>query len=443
MWRSSIFRTTVLVASLALGLNCTYAPTPAAADKRGIGNAIGTGIGIGIGIGILNELSKLPNPKAQPEKGKGGGSTPAGRGSAPERTETTEDRAADARNHAAQQAEFEEIRRTERLEKQRNVASAIRSFVLQLETWHRWVRENGNANVKVSSGVNINQVTDGEVRKAVETAYKSARLFEFDKLAGELWTRDRLMVRILEQSKQDLEDYFRGVGVKGVSMSDLDQVFEKSAKRVYAQALQVSEMIGVSHSFARFIRIIFEQSDRTDESLWTIGADGHYDRLVAGLVDSVPRQTLISEDQALASDPQGIEREFLFRFRARRVLYDCMSSRYADMVSGKAGALEISVQTSSGGTSRGAKLDEGSQQRPVGGAAARPAGLGQPGNIWERMLEIVRANCRDPLTYVVNDAKDGKIQPRPARWDSAGTPFELLERPHVTPLQGGSTVPLR
>jgi hypothetical protein len=73
-------------------------------------------------------------------------------------------------------------------------------------------------------------------------------------------------VQILREAKQGIEPYFKGVGAKGPSMADLKDVFAKSATAVYARALELAEIVGVSHSFDRFIRAIYENSDRVPET---------------------------------------------------------------------------------------------------------------------------------------------------------------------------------
>ncbi len=426
--------------ALAAAALSIWGSSPASADRRGFG----IGVGIGAGAVILNELSRGAGAVTSPQRRSGSGGSGRSRSNdddddssssssssrSTSRERSTEDRAADYRNYAAKRAELDEIRRTEQLEHERDVQKAIRSFVEQLESWHKTMRQNGQANVRVSTGANINQVTDGEVRRAVEAAYKSARLYEFEKLAGEIWTKDRLTVRILDYSRKGLDEYFKGVGVKGASISDVEQIFEKSARHVYAHALQVAELIGVSHSFDRFIRTIFEQSDRVDESLSTLGADGRYERIVGGIVDSVPRQAFISDDQVLASDPLGLEKQFLFRFRARRVLYDCLSSQYSNFATGGGPAKSVEIAQ---------RNDSGQQNAPSravqpGAEVARPAALGQEAaEVWDRLREFLNASCRDPMGVVLTEAKDGRIQPRPARWDSTGGDGAFPGRPQVIP----------
>ena len=110
----------------------------------------------------------------------------------------------------------------------------------------------------------LNQVTAGQVKVSIEDAYEKANLREFEKYTGELWTRDRLLVRTLRYATKNLGPYFEGVGAKGPSMDDLKDLFAKSAHEVFAKALETNEIIGVSKSFDRFIRTIYEYSDTGD-----------------------------------------------------------------------------------------------------------------------------------------------------------------------------------
>lgn len=455
MQRSSIFRLTGGLTAAAALCAGTLAPFEADARGRGIGAGIGIGAGVGAGLMLLNEAAKAANinNSGGGKSGSSGSSRSRSKNSDDDddkkadngsdkssKQKSAEERAADARNHAALQTEYLEITRTEQLERERNVQQAVRRFVSKLEDWHKWLRDNKNANVRMSSGTNINQVTDGEVKRAVEDAYKAAQLYEFERMAGEIWTRDRLLVRILDRSQKELDDYFQGVGVKGTSMADLQQVFDRSAKHVHGQALQIAELIGVSYSFDRFIRTIFEQSDRTDESLWTIGADGHYELLIAGLVDSIPRQSFISDDQVLSSDRLGLDKQFTFRFRARRALYDCMSVRYAELIGSGGDGAAIPVAAQGDGSARPA-LAQGdaaaTEKSATTPSSARPAALGDRPTVWSRLREAMNTVCRQPLGAVLSEVKNGRIQPKPARWDSGGADMVGRRNP-VIPAQSGN-----
>src|SRR5262245_9491630 len=119
------------------------------------------------------------------------------------------------------QKEREEEDRSRRLERQRNVEQAVEDFLYCLKQLHG-IRKGTESELcvvdsddKAGKSPLISQVTAGEVTREIEEAYKQARLYDFERLAGELWTRERLLVRIVDRSAMELPPYFKGVGAKG------------------------------------------------------------------------------------------------------------------------------------------------------------------------------------------------------------------------------------
>ena len=415
------------VSVAALASTAVFAATTAYAQRR----AVGTAIGIGAGLLIMNEAAKAMQNKTQvPQRkpkgdGSGGGSGGAsGAASNPQKpADAPQVSFSDVKRMTQVRNEINEIKRAKQQEDDRNVDQAVKTLLLHIEAKHQIMRGQ-RANVKVSSGSDINQVTAGEIKRALEEAYKQGRLYEFERFAGELWTRDRLMVRLLRHSQARLDPYFDGIGAKGASMSDLSDLFAKSARDVYAKALEVAEIIGVSHSFDRFIRTIYEYSDRADESLWTVGADGRYERLVSNNINAVPVELFILTAGSHAGDNQGLERQFQFRFRARRAFYDCMAASYPEFLSGGGKTIQVST-AGKGETSRGAKLE---RTPAAGGAAVQTGALKSSAALetfeevpaaWRRAETQMSTACRPMLQRITLDATSGKIAPVPSRWDNA------------------------
>jgi hypothetical protein len=426
------------VSVAALAAAAVLTPTTARADRRGVGTAIG----IGAGLLLMNEAAKAMQGKQQvpQRKPKGDGSGGGGSGGGGNASNNNREKPADApqvsfsdvKRMTQVRNEINEIKRAKQQEDDRNVDQAVATILRYIECKHQemrgipmWDCQRGNrATVKVSTGANINQVTAGEIKRALEESYKQGRLYEFERFAGELWTRDRLMVRVLRHAQRRLDPYFDGVGAKGASMSDLSDLFAKSARDVYAKALEVAEIIGVSHSFDRFIRTIYEYSDRADESLWTVGADGRYERLVSNNINAVPVELFILTAGSHAGDNQGLERQFQFRFRARRAFYDCMAASYPDFLSGGSKTIQVST-ASKGETSRGAKLE---RTPATGGAQVETGALKSSAALetfeevpaaWRRAETQMSTACRPMLQRITLDATSGKIAPVPSRWDNA------------------------
>lgn len=408
--------TTSLVGIGAIAIAISSFANSAVAQRRGVG----TVLGIGAGLSLMNEAAKAMQGK-QEVKRKPRGEGGSGEGGTANREKPAEAQVSfsDVKRMTQVRNEINEIKRAKQQEDDRNVDLAVKELLAHIEYKHQELRGQ-RVNVKVSSGSNINQVTAGEIKRAVDDAYKAGRLYEFERFAGELWTRDRLMVRLLRHAQARLDPYFDGIGAKGPSMNDLGDLFGRSARDVYAKALEVAEIIGVSHSFDRFIRTIYEYSDRADESLWTVGADGRYERLVTNYINAVPGDLFILTAGTHGGDNQGLERQFQFRFRARRALYDCMASNYAELVGGAGKVVQASVQ-SKADTNRGAKLER-TQAAPSTGLAQKPAALETfeeiPG-AWRSAESQMSSVCRNTLQRVTLDATAGKIAPVPSRWDNA------------------------
>jgi hypothetical protein len=410
------------VSVAALAATAVFAATAAHAQRR----AVGTAIGIGAGLLLMNEAAKAmqgkqPVPQRKP-KGDGSGSGTGGTANNAVKPADPMVSFDDVKRMTQVRNEIKEIHRAKQQEEDRNVDLAVGLLLRDLEAKHLALRGQ-RTNVKVSHGADINQVTAGEIKRALDEAYKQGRLYEFERFAGELWTRDRLMVRVLRHAQRRLDPYFDGIGAKGASMTDLSDLFAKSARDVHAKALEVAEIIGVSHSFDRFIRTIYEYSDRTDQSLWTVGADTRYERLVSSNINAVPVELFILTAGSHAGDSQGLERQFQFRFRARRAFYDCMAASYPEFVSGGG----RTIQVSSGNTTRGAKLERTAQQ----GAAVETGALKGSESLesfedipaaWRRAETQMSTSCRPMLQRITLDATSGKIAPVPSRWDHAENP---------------------
>jgi hypothetical protein len=345
----------------------------------------------------------------------------------------------DAKNAAAAVAEYQEMERAKQLERGRNVDLALNEFISLLKDYHKQILHR-DVNVEAATGLNINQVTTGELRRGAEDAYKNARLYEFERYAGELWTRDRLLVRIIQQSETGLKPYFEGVGAKGPSMAEINDLFARSAIQVHSKALEISEIVGVSLSFDRFIRAMYENSDRT-EGLWARGtneqADGLYERLATTLIDTQPREMFIQDGAGLASDPLGLERQFQYRFRARRALYDCLTAHYSDFVTkastGKpieAAFNEKSAPSAAGSATKGLLPEPAPNSLAAGSTKtadaepATPTAMSLPGveDVSMRAQSYISQYCRDSTLSVANLARQGKIEPISTRVDASALP---------------------
>jgi hypothetical protein len=299
--------------------------------------------------------------------------------------------------------ENEKKEATARLESDRNVDDAISKFIQDLQQRHTKLWGKHVSHVARGDG-NINEVTDGMIRLLVEEAYKQARLDEFDPgLPETMWSRERLTVFILRQARFGIDSFYTGVGAKGPNAENLRAVFLNAAREVYTRALETAEIMGVSHSFDKFIGKIYRASTGADDGLPTLGADGRYEKLMSSVIESVPlKASTTAAPQAGAQ--LGLDRQFLFRFRARRTLYDCLSASYATL----------------------SKLDSTMPASVVEGDT-RGAGIGSQGatvvtvssEVWRRVEAHAKDVCRVTVqSSVLKAATEGDLRPQSVRADS-------------------------
>ncbi|MEZ5844386.1 MAG: hypothetical protein R3D27_11745 [Hyphomicrobiaceae bacterium] len=419
------------------------------AEARG-GKGLGVAIGIGAAAAIIGGAARtLGAPQERRSRSRGGRRRPASRDD--DDSDTPSGKSTQASINTAVDYEALGLIEGNRVtENNRNVDLAVKGFIEVLEDEHQKLR-GSRSNVRVSSGTNINQVTAGEVRRLIEEIYGGAGLTQFDRFAGELWTRDRLTVAILFEARRGLAPYFDGVGAKGPSLDDLRDVFAKAAGEVYARALEMSEIVGVSHSFDRFVRTISENSDQAPRGLQTIGADARFERLLTTAINTVPYQAFIAQSAVVASDPKGLKRQFQFRFRARRSLYDCLAANYVEIATGKpkqnetaipVGLIRIESFQPVATGSRGASIDgakpPGAPTLSAPGEKAEQNGAAPPAilqDLWERVKDHVNEKCRSTMMTVAEVARSKGLEPQPARWDSYAPAAGTLGQPGSGGLQ--------
>lgn len=378
--------------------------------------------------------------------GGGGGSDGSGGGgsdsddssyssdSATSKDDKKANKAAEARLEAAKAAknlyrnrkEIAEQNKARILERGRDVDQAIKDFIGKLTGLHKGLRKLTGVDAKVAAGTNINEVTEGSVKNAIEAAYDKAEFNEFASLAGEMWTRDRLLVRIVDDAQSRLGGYFNGVGAQGPSMTDLkNDVFPKSAHYVRGTALEVSEIIGVSHSYDRFIRTVYESVETGKSSPLATGGDSRYERFVTAAINSVPLKNFVKQGGAVAADAAGLERNFQFRFRARRVLYDCLSSNVPQLIrQGGGKTIDAAYQAPAGAAGetggRGAQIDTAPESGPASnittGALGKAEALKQTEVVWAQAQQQLGSACGSRIASLAGQ----KVHPVPAHWTSTG-----------------------
>jgi hypothetical protein len=369
-------------------------------------NSIGNIIGVGAAGALLNDAAKALGQKPQRPSGSPGSGS--GSGSEPVKRNEDPDAAARAARQLAAIEENAEIERVQKMELERNVDLAIKAFLDKLIEWHNAI--NTGDRVRSTRG-ELNQVTAGQVKASIEEAYEKANLREFEKYSGELWTRDRLLVRIMRYATKNLRPYYEGVGAKGPSMDDLKDLFHKSAREAFAKALETGEIIGVSKSFDRFIRTIYEYTDSGGEDLTTRGMDGQYERLTSMAIEAVWRGDFGDGSAASLADGEGLDRQFLFRFRARRALYDCLSLTYPELMRGGGGTTTAAFTTTSAPTTSATPAAARGRVNPPPRSLSQAEQEALAGRVRTHVANV----CQGNVPTILAKAKSGNIGPVSSR----------------------------
>ncbi len=410
----------------------TISTGAAAAGAMWAPDVASAGDGFGMAMGIMGGMMRHGGGGGGYRHRHGGGG--GGEESPSDRQDGKQDQVRNNENAVLLYETAEAMALNQNSEESRNVGNAIKSFIDVLEQEHRKLRNSANANVRASTGSNINQITEGEIRTSVDKAYEETHLTDFDTLAGELWTRDRLQVQILREAEKGILPYFKGVGAKGPDMNNLQEVFKEAAIKVYARALELSEIIGVSRSFDHFIRTIYENSDQAPDGLWTVGADVQYERMLTRVINDVDQAYFIAnrvdiENQRAATLAVRLSHQFDFRFRARRALYDCLSAGYVALISkGPSTPPQI-------GGSRGAKIDifarPGAKTPSAKPATPEVVNVVESGDssaqLWKRAQQVVSEKCREITKPFARTAAETGLKPISARTDlavAAGLAFD-------------------
>ena len=370
---------------------------------------------------------------------------------------TVEKAVAASKDFAARRHEADEWQRAKNQEAGRNVEQAISGpvgFIAVLKQKHQEIL-HAKVNVDAASGVNINQITAGELRPGLESAYQKAGLAAFERYSGELWTRDRLLVSILNQAKKGLAPYFEGVGAKGPSMAEINELFVRSAKAMYVKALEINEVFGISLSFDRFVRTMYEHADR-DASLWEPDKNGRfeqpdskYERVATLLLDRVPAERFIPEksENAARAEIAAMNRQFLYRFRARRAIYDCLSAHYGEFVAAAPAGKTIEAGYSADSANKPQTQTSGLWPQKKAGTSPPKASGDQtdnamvanafvveltPAGLSTRVLGYIANYCGAQAKAVETAEVSGNIVPISAR-DDASVLFKPEDPAAVTP----------
>jgi hypothetical protein len=170
-------------------------------------------------------------------------------------------------------------------------------------------------------------VTEHAILEALEGSIRDAKLTTFETFLGENWSPERLRVMILDRVENEIGGLFDGTNRGAVTMNDLDLMIKKAATNVYARLFETSELLASNRSSTLFVQRLYQT---------------HGD-LVNGEIRESAEQ-LLAEAYASALDKDALEpllrrdpNAFALRYRAQRIVYDCLTDGVDETTSNESG----------------------------------------------------------------------------------------------------------
>ena len=170
-------------------------------------------------------------------------------------------------------------------------------------------------------------VTAHALEQSLEKAVKNAKLDTFERFVNERWTSERVRTMILDRVFAELGPLFYGTNRGNAPMEALDSLIQRAAESVYRRIFETSELLAANKSSALFMQRLYQTHGSQVDSELRETADRMITRASMGAVGRY--------ETAMRRDPNG----FALRYRAQRIVFDCLSEHVEKITSSDAGIL--------------------------------------------------------------------------------------------------------
>jgi hypothetical protein len=250
-------------------------------------------------------------------------------------------------------------------------ADANRDYTSRVDDVIKRIQEAQSAQHSTKEG----DVTEHAILEALNTSIHDAKLYRFETFLGENWSPERLRVMILDQVMNEIGGLFDGTNRGAVTMNDLDSIIGKSARNVYSRLFETSELLAANRSSTLFLQRLYQ----THGDL----VNGDVRESAEQLLAEASAAGVAPLDPSLRRDPNA----FALRYRAERIIYDCLTDNVEAMTSNE-------------------------------------SGMAPSGEINKRVLDVTKEQCVSWASAQLIDT-DGKVKPQepmPLRviWTSKG-----------------------
>jgi hypothetical protein len=200
-------------------------------------------------------------------------------------------------------------------------ADAYRDYTSRVDEVISRIQQAQSAQHSTKEG----DVTEHAILEALNTSIHDAKLFRFETFLGENWSPERLRVMILDQVLNELGGLFDGTNRGAVTMNDLNSIISKSALNVYSRLFETSELLAANRSSTLFLQRLYQ----THGDLVNGDVRENAEQLLTEASDA----GVAPLDPSLRRDPNA----FALRYRAERIIYDCLTDNVEAMTSTESG----------------------------------------------------------------------------------------------------------
>jgi len=172
-------------------------------------------------------------------------------------------------------------------------------------------------------------VTEHAIEQSLEKAIKNAKLDIFESFIGENWTAERLRVKILDRVLADVDRLFEGNNRGYAPMQELDNLIQRHARGTYRRIFEVSELLAANRGSALFVQRLYQ----THGGL----VDDQLREVTDSMITRTSNAALGKFEVALRQDENG----FALRYRAQRIVFDCLSENVERISSSETGIATV------------------------------------------------------------------------------------------------------
>jgi hypothetical protein len=200
-------------------------------------------------------------------------------------------------------------------------------------------------------------ITEHAILESLAASIREADLQKFETFLGENWSPERLRVMILERVNNEIGTLFEGTNHGAVMMSDLDQMIKKAGRNVYSRLFETSELLASNRGSTLFVQRLYQ----THGDL----VNGDVRESAEQLLSQASTAGVAPLEPLLRRDPNA----FALRYRAQRIIYDCLSDNVeaiSSSESGMATAAEIAKRVADVGQQQCSKWVDAQLKGPDG-----------------------------------------------------------------------------